>query len=143
MPNRNLFPEEKETQNSNESSAPSKGLLESIFGIGSIGLPEGNKLAIWMLVVVVIIFIIFFYFFMNIMDKMVDKALNPDSAGKVEMQTQKDYNELLKQTKILKAENEYLKDSLENQPEDLRRNTDAVIYEETSPHIQQLKKIKR
>lgn len=139
MPDRNMFPEEQETVKTNDTtgSTPSKSLLETIFGIGGINLPEGNKVAIWMLVVIVIVFIIFFYFFMNIMDKVVDKALNPRQVES-EVVLQEDYNKLLKDAKVLQAENIWLKDSLSKQPDELRQRTDSAIYQETNPHIQQL-----
>ena len=118
-------------------------LLSQLFNIGSIPLPEGNKLAIWLLVIVVILFGFFFYFFMNIMDKVVDKALNSDKE-KSEMLIQKDYNEVLKNSKILKAENQILKDSLDNIKNTdfdvIRQETDSLIYEKTQPYINKLKK---
>lgn len=142
MPNRlNLFPEENETQNTGQENKPS--LLQQLFGIGGIALPEGNKLAIWFLVIVVILFIIFFYFFLNIIDKIVDKALTPEKE-KTEIVLQNDYNELLKNAKILQAENQKLKDSMNNLQttdiEQLQKNTDSLIYRETQPLINRLKK---
>lgn len=112
-----------------------QSLLQQLFSIGGITLPEGNKLAIWLLVVVVIIFITFFYFFMNIMDRVVDKALNPNKEH-TELIMQEDYNKLLKDAKILKAENENLRDSLDKANiEGIRRETDSVIYIRTKPYI--------
>ena len=119
---------------------PKYSLLQQLFSIGGITLPEGNKLAIWLLVVVVIIFITFFYFFMNIMDRVVDKALNPDKEH-TEIIMQNDYNKLLRDAKILKAENENLKDSVKRANIDnIRKETDSVIYIKTQPYINKLKK---
>lgn len=123
-----------------EEKGPKYSLLQQLFSIGGITLPEGNKLAIWLLVVVVIIFITFFYFFMNIMDRVVDKALNPDKQH-TELIMQDDYNKLLKNAKILKAENENLKDSIERvNIDNIRKETDSVIYIRTQPYINKLKK---
>lgn len=118
---------------------PKYSLLQQLFSIGGITLPEGNKLAIWLLVVVVIIFITFFYFFMNIMDRVVDKALNPNKEH-TEVIMQDDYNQLLRDAKILKAENEKLKDSIGRANiEHIRKETDSVIYFKTKPYINKLK----
>lgn len=124
------MPDEKE---------PKYSLLQQLFSIGGIKLPEGNKLAIWLLVVVVIIFITFFYFFMNIMDRVVDKALNPNKEH-TKLIMQEDYNKLLRDAKILKAENENLKDSIQRANIDnIRKETDSVIYMKTQPYINKLK----
>lgn len=127
--------------NNNENKQPT--LISQLFNIGSIPLPEGNKLAIWLLVIVVILFGFFFYFFMNIMDKVVDKALNPDKE-KSELVIQEDYNEVLKNSKILKAENQILKDSLDNIKgtdfDAVKQETDSIIYLKTQPYINKLKK---
>lgn len=134
MPQRNLYPEEENLGPNKEedggASTPKVGLLKQLFGLGGIPLPEGNKLAIWFLVVVVLMFIIFFYFFMNIMDKVVDKALSSE-VNKEEI-LQEDYNKLLKDAKILKAENERLKsmDTVSNSSE-----IDSILYEKTSSYI--------
>ena len=117
-------------------------LLQQLFSIGGITLPEGNKLAIWLLVVVVIVFITFFYFFMNMMDRVLDKALNPNKEH-TELVVQEDYNKVLRDAKILKAENQILKDSIDKiNPDinDIRKETDSVIYENTQPYINKLKK---
>lgn len=127
----------------NNNEQKQSTLLGQLINIGSIPLPEGNKLAIWLLVVVVILFGFFFYFFMNIMDKVVDKALNPDKE-KSELVVQEDYNEVLKNSKILKAENQILKDSLDNIKgtdfDAIRQETDSIIYLKTQPYINKLKK---
>lgn len=123
--------------NNMDNEPKQQSLLQQLFSIGGITLPEGNKLAIWLLVVVVIIFITFFYFFMNIMDRVVDKALNPDKV-KTETVMQDDYNILLRNSKILKAENDNLKDSLNDVHKNIdgiRQETDSVIYEKTKPYI--------
>lgn len=127
--------------NNNENKQPT--LISQLFNIGSIPLPEGNKLAIWLLVIVVILFGFFFYFFMNIMDKVVDKALNPDKE-KSEIIMQQDYNEVLKNSKILKAELERVKDSIRiekgTELDAVIQENDSIIYEKTKPYINNLKK---
>lgn len=128
-------------QENNENNNPRYSLLQQLFSIGGITLPEGNKLAIWLLVVVVIVFISFFYFFMTIIDKVVDKALNPHS--NTELVVQQDYNTLLRDAKILKAENELLKDSLRNANiDEITKQTDSVVNETIQPFINQLNRKK-
>ena len=67
---------------------------------------------------------------MNIMDRVVDKALS--SEVRKEEILQEDYNKLLKDAKILKAENERLKsiDTVSNSSE-----IDSILYEKTSSYI--------
>lgn len=128
MPN---FPDHKNDpiENGNNSN--------SIFNIGGIKIPEGNKLAIWFLTVTVIAMAFVGYGFWHVINRVLDSKLGPEQHSE-ETIIQNDYNNLLKKYEETEALNKLLVDSLNRGNKELIKRTDSVVYNKTEPYIQKI-----